>query len=259
MPHEHIITDHDNHFIIDPVTRKIQPETHEKNKLVEGDHNSEKYTFEIPKSIEGHDMSQCNVVQIHFLNVSSDKSKRVEDIYEVDDLGVLESKPDTLAFTWTIRETATRYSGLLSFAITFKCTTNDKVDYAWHTEIHSGITIGKGMNNAAVIIEDYVDILEQWRDKLFSTYETLINIDLKANDWVESADMTYYTQDLTIPNTTAKTKIDLQPTPEQLISMINNGIVMFVSNDNGNVKIYSVGDKPATDMVIQATRKEVTL
>ena len=258
MQHSHMIIDKDNHFIIDPVTRKIQPETHEKNKLVEGDHNSEKYTFEIPKSIEGHDMSQCNVVQIHYLNISSDKSKRVEDIYEVDDLGILEDKPNTLAFTWTIKETATRYSGLLSFAITFKCTTDNVVDYAWHTEIHSGITIGTGMNNADTITAEYSDILEQWREKLFSTYETIISIDLKANAWVESVGMTYHTQNVTIPNVTAKTKIDLQPTPEQLITMINNGIAMFAANDNGNVTIYSVGDRPVTDMVIQATRKEVS-
>lgn len=168
MQHSHVIIDKDNHFIIDPVTRKIQPETHEKNKLIEGDHNSEKYTFEIPKSIEGHDMSQCNIVQIHYLNVSSDKSKKVEDIYEVDDLGVLENKPDTLAFTWTIKETATRYSGLLSFAITFKCTTDNVVDYAWHTEIRSGITIGTGMNNAETIVETYSDILDKWKKELFS-------------------------------------------------------------------------------------------
>lgn len=168
MPHSHNIIDKDNHFIINPVTRKIQPETHEKNKLVEGDHNSEKYTFEVPKLIEGHDMSQCNIVQIHYLNVSSDKSKKVEDVYEVDDLGVLENKENTLAFTWTIKEPATRYNGLLSFAITFKCTTNDTVDYAWHTEIYSGITIGKGMNNAESIIIEYSDILEKWKEELFS-------------------------------------------------------------------------------------------
>lgn len=259
MAHEHIITDHDKHFIIDPVTRKIMPETHEKNKLVEGDHNSEKYTFEIPKTIEGHDMNQCNVVQIHYLNVSSDKSKRVEDIYDVDDLGILEDKPDTLAFTWTIKETATRYSGLLSFAITFKCTTDNTVDYAWHTEIYSGITIGTGMNNAEAIVIEYSDILEEWRQKLFSTYETVINISLPTNNWVQSPDLTHYTQDITISGVTANTKIDLQPSPEQLVSMINGGIVMFVANDNGNVKVYSVNEKPTEDMTIQATVKETKI
>lgn len=259
MAHEHTITDHDKHFIIDPVTRKIMPETHEKNKLVEGDHNSEKYTFEIPKTIEGHDMSQCNVVQIHYLNVSSDKRKRSEDIYDVDDLGILEDKHDVLAFTWTIKETATRYSGLLSFAITFKCTTDNTVDYAWHTEIYSGITIGTGMNNAETIVIEYSDILEEWRQKLFSIRGTITNITLPTNDWIRSPDLTHYTQDITIQGATADTKIDLQPTPEQLISMITNGIVMFVANNNGKVTVYSVNEKPAIDMTIQATVKETKL
>lgn len=187
MPHSHNIIDKDNHFIINPVTRKIQPETHEKNKLVEGDHNSEKYTFEVPKLIEGHDMSRCNIVQIHYLNVSSDKTKKVEDVYEVDDLGVLENKDDTLAFTWTIKETATRYNGLLSFAITFKCTTNDTVDYAWHTEIYTGITIGKGMNNGLIIISEYSDILEKWKEELFAVDGRIETAARKALTDIENA------------------------------------------------------------------------
>lgn len=187
MQHSHNIIDKDNHFIINPVTRKIQPETHEKNKMVEGDHNSEKYTFEVPKLIEGHDMSQCNIVQIHYLNVSSDKSKKVEDVYEVDDLGVLENKDDTLAFTWTIKETATRYNGLLSFAITFKCTTNDTVDYAWHTEIYTGITIGKGMNNSETIVIEYSDILEKWKKELFAIDGTIQTTARKSLEEIEKA------------------------------------------------------------------------
>lgn len=187
MQHSHMIIDKDNHFIIDPVTRKIQPETHEKNKLVEGDHNSEKYTFEIPKSIEGHDMSQCNVVQIHYLNISSDKSKKSEDVYEVDDLGILEDKPDTLAFTWTIKETATRYSGLLSFAITFKCTTDNLVDYAWHTEIYSAISIGIGMDNSEIIVTEYSDVLDKWKKELFSIDGTIQTTARKSLEEIEKA------------------------------------------------------------------------
>lgn len=187
MQHSHTIIDKDNHFIINPVTRKIQPETHEKNKLVEGDHNSEKYTFEIPKTIEGHDMSQCNIVRINYLNISSDKSKKVEDVYEVDDLGILEDKPDTLAFTWTIKETATRYSGLLSFAITFKCTTDNLVDYAWHTEIYSAISIGIGMDNSEIIVTEYSDILDKWKKELFAIDGTIQTTARKSLEEIEKA------------------------------------------------------------------------
>lgn len=187
MQHSHTIIDKDNHFIINPVTRKIQPETHEKNKLVEGDHNSEKYTFEIPKTIEGHDMSQCNIVRINYLNISSDKSKKSEDVYEVDDLGILEDKPDILAFTWTIKETATRYSGLLSFAITFKCTTDNLVDYAWHTEIYSAISIGIGMDNSEIIVTEYSDILDKWKKELFAIDGTIQTTARKSLEEIENA------------------------------------------------------------------------
>lgn len=151
------------------------------------------------------------------------------------------------------------YVGNLSFVIRFGCSTDGKVDYVWNTAVCTGINVSSSIYNSQAVVQDYTDILEQWRDKLFSTYETAITINLKAVDWITSQDMTYYTQDVTIPNITAKTKIDLQPTPDQLISLINSGIVMFVANENSAVKVYSVGDKPATDLTIQATRKEATL
>lgn len=257
MAHEHIITDHDKHFIIDPVTRKIMPETPEKNKLVQYDHNSERFTFEIPRYIEGHDMSLCNVVQIHYLNISSDKQSRFPGVDESHDIGLLSTSEEKVVFSWLISRNATRVSGTLNFAIRLACVTGDTVDYDWHTEIHSGILVSNGIDNGPVIVLEYADILEEWRQKLFSIHGSIISIDLPTSGWVQSQDMTHYTQDITVAGATTNTMIDLQPSPEQLVSMINNGIVMFVANDNGNIKVYSVNEKPTDNMTIQATVKEV--
>lgn len=259
MGHQHEIIDHDKHFIIDPVTRKITPAKPEKINLVQYDHNSERYTFEIPRYVEGHDMSLCDIVQIHYLNISSDKQRRNPGLDESHDISLLQGDEEKVIFTWLISRNATQLSGSLNFAIRLACVTGDKIDYDWHTEIHSGIKVSNGIDNGPVIVQDYADVLEEWRQKLFSTYETVVSINLPTSEWVQSPDMTHYTQDITISGVTANTKIDLQPSPEQLVSMINGGIVMFVANDNGDVKVYSVNEKPTEDMIIQATVKETKI
>ena len=48
------------------------------------DHNSECFTFEIPKEIEGHNVTDCNVVEIHYINIDN-----TGNIYE----GVYTSNP----------------------------------------------------------------------------------------------------------------------------------------------------------------------
>ena len=65
MAHKHSVIDTDKHFVIDPVTREITNNS-EKLSLMQNDHNSETYTFEIPRNIDGHEMALCNVVEIHY-------------------------------------------------------------------------------------------------------------------------------------------------------------------------------------------------
>lgn len=260
MVHKHPIYDTDPHFKIDGDTRVITNVSDVKVALMQGDHNSERFTFEIPRYVDGHDMSLCNICQIHYLNIGSSNRATNTGIYEVEDLQFdPKDEQNRVVLSWLISSNVTMYVGSLSFVIRFGCSTDGVVDYIWNTAVHSGITISSSICNSETVVQDYTDILEQWRDKLFSTYEAVVSVDLKTASWVESPDMTYYTQVITIPNITATTKIDLQPTPEQLISMITAGIVMFIANDNGNVKVYSVNDKPATDMTIQATIKETSL
>lgn len=82
-------------------------------------------------------------------------------------------------------------------------------------------------------------------------------IELPVSGWKLSEDTTYYSQEVTVPGATNDTKVDLQPTPLQLISLMNNGTSMFAANEDGIIKVYVVGTKPNTDMTMQATKMEV--
>ena len=169
MPHSHQIYDSDKHFVIDPITRNI---TNNSSKLTitQYDHNSERFTFEIPRIIEGHDMSLSDLVRVHFINIGSIKTNTNSGVYEVDDMSVSLDDPDTIAFSWLISGAATKYNGSLNFAIRFYCLSDEsEIEYSWGTNIYSGIKVSNGLDNSETIVEDYVDVLEKWKQDVIDT------------------------------------------------------------------------------------------
>lgn len=191
MAHKHPIYDTDPHFKIDGDTRIIINASDVKVALMQGDHNSERFTFEIPRYVDGHDMSLCNICQIHYLNVASSTRATNAGIYEVEDLQFdPKDEQNRVVLSWLISSNVTMYVGSLSFVIRFGCSTDGVVDYIWNTAVHSGITISSSICNSETVVQDYTDILEQWRDKLFSTYESIIDKTLTKSGQAADAKVT---------------------------------------------------------------------
>lgn len=172
MPHSHPIYDSDKHFVIDPITRNIVNNS-SKLTIMQYDHNSERFTFEIPRVIEGHDMSLSDVIRVHFINIGSIKTNTNSGVYEVDDVAVSLDDPDTITFSWLISGAATKYNGSLNFAIRFYCISDESIiDYSWGTNIHSGIKVSNSLDNSEAIAEDYVDVLEKWKQDIMDNIPT---------------------------------------------------------------------------------------
>lgn len=172
MPHSHPIYDSDKHFVIDPITRNIINNS-SKLTIMQYDHNSERFTFEIPKVIEGHDMSLSDVVRVHFINIGSIKTDTNRGVYEVDDVAVSLDDPDIITFSWLISGAATKYNGGLNFAIRFYCISDESIiEYSWGTNIYSGIKVSNGLDNSETIVEDYVDVLEKWKQDVIDICST---------------------------------------------------------------------------------------
>lgn len=169
MSHLHKIYDNDTHFKINPNTRTFLNESELKNTIAQGDHNSERITFEIPRLVDGHDMSLCNRIEIHYLNVDTTTKEKSEDVYISDDVMVSPEDENIVEFSWLIRENATKYNGILSFAISMKCITNDVVDYRWNTLTYEKLSVGKSLNNVAAIQETVSDIIAKWKQELVSS------------------------------------------------------------------------------------------
>lgn len=166
---KHRVYDTDTHFIIDPVSRTMKNESTGKTRLIQGDHNSERFTFQIPRTIEGHDMTLCDKVEVHFTNTDVKTKQESRDFTTVEDLQVSPDGDDVVIFSWLIKKTATKYEGTLDISVLFACTddqTGEEV-YTWNTFPFSNISVAKGQRNSAAIVEESLDILEQWRKELF--------------------------------------------------------------------------------------------
>lgn len=170
MEHKHIVYDTDTHFLIDPITRAVKNATSKKVTLIQHDHNSERFTFDCPRYVEGHDMAACNKVEIHFLNVDAKTQEKKTGLYETSDLQVKADDESTVSCSWLISSNATQLVGSLNFIIRYLCTENGVVRYAWNTAVNSDIFIATGINAAESFVPEYVDIIEQWKESVMQTF-----------------------------------------------------------------------------------------
>lgn len=94
-----------------------------------------------------------------------------------------------------------------------------------------------------------------------------ISVTLYADQWVQVTNAdgdvvadTYY-QMVTVDNATitVNSKVDLQPSPEQLVDFYDLGIVFTTANNDGIITTYVVGELPTKDYTIQATVTEVII
>lgn len=163
MSHESKIRDTETHFIINPEMRTITTASSGNNVLVQNDHNSERFTFEIPRYVDGHDMSESTEVRIHYRNQSTGSLFQQNGVYFPDDMAVMEDDNDTVAFSWLLSYDTTQQVGNLQFSIQFVCYENGAVEYAWNTGIYKDINVIESINNVPEIVAENTDELATFK------------------------------------------------------------------------------------------------
>ena len=104
--------------------------------------------------------------------------------------------------------------------------------------------------------------MDNFNQRINETNTALQNITKKATvtlstNW--TGDASPYTQTVTISGTTVNSKVDLQPDATAIAQMADDGTVaLYITNDNGTLTAYAVGEKPTAEMTIQATVSEVS-
>lgn len=169
MAHTHMVSDRNARFVINSVTRSIITPKASTKVLMQNDHNSEIFSFEMDRTIEGHDMSECNKVEIHYTNRDTTSRSASEGVYEVLDFKVSETDDTKVTFSWLVSGNVTKYAGPLAFLVLFACTDGEEITYRWYTGINDDFSITTGMNHEAIVVEACPDILGQWRSLLINS------------------------------------------------------------------------------------------
>lgn len=166
MHHEQVIIDQDPCFEIDVLTREIRSAS-SSLIMTQFDHNSERFGFSMPRFVEGHDMSECNNVEIHFINEETQKKEQIKDKYRVSDLAIDPENPERIKFSWLLSGNTSSLEGNLVFAIRFTCFNEENImTYSWGTLIFSGVLIAKGMNNDEEHVDLIPDVFESMKREL---------------------------------------------------------------------------------------------
>ena len=161
----HQVQDDDMVFTLDTVTRKLVNSGSKKKTIPQYSHNSERLTFEFPRYIEGHDMSECNAIQIHYNNIEVKTKNESKDVYECNDIAVEDNK---ITFSWLISKKATTYEGSLNFIVILKCVADGELNYAYPTEIYDKIRVTRGLDNGEAVDEAFSDILASWKKEIIA-------------------------------------------------------------------------------------------
>lgn len=151
MAQKHDVKDMDRHFVVDADSRKIVKETNTKLYLMQYDHNSEEFTFEVPLKIENHDMSKCDLIQVHYENTSVGTSvstrKTYRGVYKIEKDDIL-VEGENVSFSWLIPDNATTFAGVLKFQLKFICYDSEDgtvEGYKWHSDVNEDIMIKAGL------------------------------------------------------------------------------------------------------------------
>lgn len=165
MAHTHNIVDSDATFDIDVITRAITTKS-DKLYLVQYDHESERYTFKIPRLIEEHDTSLCDRIEVHFSNIAKSKKTRNDDVYIVPKADVTNDE-DNVYFSWLVSREATQLFGTLRFSVTFICLDdNDNVIYEWGTDQFTNIQILEKSKHTETVLSEHPDLIEHIKQEV---------------------------------------------------------------------------------------------
>lgn len=86
------------------------------------------------------------------------------------------------------------------------------------------------------------------------------SVSIYANRWVEAADNRWYqVVDVENATITERSKVDLQPSAEQLCVFHEKDLAFVAENEDGVISVYCVGQVPENDYTIQVTITETSV
>ena len=125
----------------------------------------------------------------------------------------------------------------------------------------SGVYVGSGEMpedcNVQIIPEGGVLNLKDFIRLAMATANKISTVTLLSGNWQGEASP--YSQVVNIEGVTENSKIDLNPTVEQLSIFYEKDITFVGGNNGGVITVYCIGQKPTNDYTMQVTITEVAI
>jgi hypothetical protein len=113
---------------------------------------------------------------------------------------------------------------------------------------------GKSAYEIAVI-HGFSGTEEEWLESLVAQNTKISTVTLPSSLWQGTESP--YSQVVDIVGATENSKIDINPTVEQLNIFHEKDITFVVANNQGTITVYCIGQKPANDYTLQVSITEV--
>ena len=130
---------------------------------VESDDSVRYLHFRVPRHFCKTDLSEFEI------RINYENAKSQGDLYEVKDAVV---EDDWIKFDWLVGRYAVTYKGNVEFNVCMRDVDNGVVNREFNTT-PATLPVLRGLETGEAIIEEHVDILEQWRADLFGTGDTV--------------------------------------------------------------------------------------
>ena len=207
--------------------------------------------FRMPRMYGNIDLSLFKI-RINYKNANGDPDAAPAKNVSIAD--------DTITFSWEVERNATAYKGDVRFIV---CLKNMGADETVSNEFNTTVAtlpVLEGLETTEQVVQRNPDLVEAILSRL-AALETkaaakISSVILLASGWV--GDSSPYSQVVDIDGVTARSRVDLNPSVEQLGIFYNKDLTFVAVNNAGVVTVYAIGDKPANDYIIQATITEVT-
>lgn len=225
---------------------------------VQHDHAVETVKISCPRYWDGVDMSSWTA------SINYVRSDGYTDKYPV--VFMLPSF-DRLYLEWTITKNVTEVPGRLSFMVCLQHTDADTgLTLAhWNSEINQEMYVSEGMECEEHTVVDDPDLVAQVlqrltnieRDIVITGASRIADVNLMSANWQGSNNL--YSQIVSVDGVTENSKVDLNPSVEQLAVFYQKDLTFVTENEDGVVTVYCIGQKPANDYTMQATITEVNV
>lgn len=130
-----LLTDPKEVIVINEKRQFILPSNFNSTIGYEGDVNSQIITFDLPSTIEGHELSECSHKIIKWSNLQNGLEGRSK-------LKPIEGASDGRQFLqWNIEPDVFARAGTIQITISFQDIVNEKIAFQWNTASFSGLVV----------------------------------------------------------------------------------------------------------------------